>query len=322
MTDRRMLVVRLKVVSPLFLGEADNANAELRPPSLKGALRFWWRAVQSSAVDSQMLASENRIFGGAGRDEGQSSVLITTVPNSVQKAKGVVPKPKPLNQQNAGVGYMGYGLPERECIQTDSQFTLRLLFRDESFREPVLRSLWALTHFGGLGARSRRGFGSVVVVDTSELGRGWALPQSQQELAAAIQHFLRNANAGSRPAFPEYSAFSSHSRVYIGSPRPTWKAVLDGMGAFLGQAGRTPGGAFTVGHRYILGLPRRPHPLPLGISRRASPLLVHCHPLAGGEVVPVLTLLPARFLPSGPAPQWSALRQLLAGMSGFIEVTP
>ena len=35
----------VEIVTPLFLGGADPNKAELRAPSIKGALRFWWRAL-------------------------------------------------------------------------------------------------------------------------------------------------------------------------------------------------------------------------------------------------------------------------------------
>ena len=34
----------LEVVTPMFLGGANVNDAELRIPSIKGMLRFWWRA--------------------------------------------------------------------------------------------------------------------------------------------------------------------------------------------------------------------------------------------------------------------------------------
>jgi len=34
----------VEVVTPMFLGRANNLEAELRVPSIKDMLRFWWRA--------------------------------------------------------------------------------------------------------------------------------------------------------------------------------------------------------------------------------------------------------------------------------------
>ena len=35
-----------EVITPMFLSGADG-NPELRPPSIKGMMRFWWRAINS-----------------------------------------------------------------------------------------------------------------------------------------------------------------------------------------------------------------------------------------------------------------------------------
>ena len=60
--------VKLKVVTPLFLGIAqletvkdekvNDIPSELRPPSLKGVLRFWHRA-----ASSDNLKTEAEYFG-------------------------------------------------------------------------------------------------------------------------------------------------------------------------------------------------------------------------------------------------------------------
>ncbi len=34
----------LETITPLFLAGADGQTPELRPPSIKGMMRFWWRA--------------------------------------------------------------------------------------------------------------------------------------------------------------------------------------------------------------------------------------------------------------------------------------
>ncbi|MBK9462163.1 MAG: type III-B CRISPR module RAMP protein Cmr1 [Sphingobacteriales bacterium] len=34
-----------ETITPMFLSGANQDVPELRPPSIKGALRFWWRAM-------------------------------------------------------------------------------------------------------------------------------------------------------------------------------------------------------------------------------------------------------------------------------------
>ena len=53
----------VEVVTPLFLGGAYLGKAELRVPSMKGALRFWWRALHGSDDLEHMKERESAIFG-------------------------------------------------------------------------------------------------------------------------------------------------------------------------------------------------------------------------------------------------------------------
>ena len=40
------LTAEFKIVTPMFIGGADQSPSDgIRPPSVKGALRFWWRAL-------------------------------------------------------------------------------------------------------------------------------------------------------------------------------------------------------------------------------------------------------------------------------------
>ncbi|MEZ4851046.1 MAG: type III-B CRISPR module RAMP protein Cmr1 [Bacteroidia bacterium] len=55
-----------KIITPMFLNGADGKTPELRPPSIKGALRFWWRAVNGHLGLGELRKMETEIFGGTG----------------------------------------------------------------------------------------------------------------------------------------------------------------------------------------------------------------------------------------------------------------
>jgi CRISPR-associated protein Cmr1 len=40
-----VVTARFQIVTPMFLGGAGQKAEGIRPPSVKGALRFWWRAL-------------------------------------------------------------------------------------------------------------------------------------------------------------------------------------------------------------------------------------------------------------------------------------
>lgn len=170
-----------RIVTPMFLGGADpNSNAELRSPAIKAALRYWYRA-----IDPNYQTHEAHIFGGSGKTEGQAIFLLT-----LDKATGTEPwgkekyeclnkdhpdKPATTPADNKswtlnGNTYLGFSLKmgdnKRKSILDNQPFTIKLLFKnqpDEQDRKRILASLWLLGHIGGLGSRSRRGFGTIAL---------------------------------------------------------------------------------------------------------------------------------------------------------------
>jgi CRISPR-associated protein Cmr1 len=48
----------------MFLAGADGSIPELRPPSIKGALRFWWRAMNGDLGLADLKRIEGDIFWG------------------------------------------------------------------------------------------------------------------------------------------------------------------------------------------------------------------------------------------------------------------
>ena len=80
------ITATFRIVSPMYLAGAEQTTAALRPPSIKGALRFWWRALNWSrhwqdaatqpAKDREHTAlkslhqEEARLFGLAATEGG------------------------------------------------------------------------------------------------------------------------------------------------------------------------------------------------------------------------------------------------------------
>jgi hypothetical protein len=68
------------VLTPMFCAGADQSRPELRVPSFKGVLRFWWRALAWSRLGGDLKKiheEEDHIFGGPGT--GRSRVAIQIV---------------------------------------------------------------------------------------------------------------------------------------------------------------------------------------------------------------------------------------------------
>ena len=68
-------IYECEVVTPMFLGGANIKISEIRTQSIKGALRFWWRAIYGKKYSlEEMKKKETKIFGNT---EQKSNVTIT-----------------------------------------------------------------------------------------------------------------------------------------------------------------------------------------------------------------------------------------------------
>lgn len=298
----------LRVVTPMFIGDAEQKASSLRPPSIKGALRFWWRALNwarllAEAQDDvptalkQLHADEAQLFGLAAAEDnnrqqrgGQGCFLLRVHQPS---AWGPLVTDWPTN--NTGSGYLGYGLfatnqqPHREGIREGQTFTVELSFKPnttltqiDSVRE-ALRA-WGL--LGGLGSRARRGFGSVSLLTLN----GETQTLHQADYLAAIRALLNDA--ATVRAFPPYTAFSGHADFSLLATDPKNARQAHNQAGLLykqhrGQASDLRGEA------------KIPFGLPLAKAdeknRRASPLLFHVQELADGSFLAGVLYLPAQF---------------------------
>lgn len=186
-------MLRLKVTTPLF-NDSTQGNAGIWVPSLRGAMRFWFRAMAGVGVGPNLdgLAKlESRVFGNT---ECPSPVMMR-VPRQPQVSREKTPTWCNSSAQGKWIGYlMGQGLStlkknERtrrfECLlnrpyvapgqEFDLMFRFGATDREcgggdrETTGALALASLWLLCAYGGLGSRTRRGFGGLRVVSA----RGW-----------------------------------------------------------------------------------------------------------------------------------------------------
>lgn len=179
------IIFHCKVITPMFLAGADGQTPELRAPSIKGAMRFWWRAVNGHlGVESEVKKEDKKtildsaglrdqeisIFGGTGGKQGErrSSFSIVVLPGDVQ-----------LGQEKL--------VPHKErkftprCILPESTFQVKLIIPEdynvrtivhgsekEVFNRSKLIALFQLfVALGGIGRRVRRGMGSFVITSAT-----------------------------------------------------------------------------------------------------------------------------------------------------------
>lgn len=348
--QRDVITATYEVVTPLFCAGATPTTAELRLPSFKGVLRFWWRALAWSQYEgnlSDIKKHEDALFGStAGRARIHMRLTPGAQPDVVAMGT-VLDKPK----LGMGARYLGYGLMEafdrkatakrpalkageltRGCIRAPLTFTVVIRCRHLDANQVALlgRALRALGTFGGMGARSRRGYGSLALraLTTDRLPE-WRAPDSLDLLSNEIPAIVGERRSGPTQDTP-YTAFSSAARVILAEAVDEPVKLLDLVGREMvryrswGNEGVILGGgidreeifkedhdlmklspsarrvhprrlAFGLPHNYGKRSPDQVGPHDPNLDRRASPLFIHVHQCA--RPVLVISFLPARFLP-------------------------
>jgi len=324
-----------RIVTPMFIGGADSSPSDgIRPPSFKGALRFWWRALNWGEYQdlTALHQKEEELFGSA--DTGQGTFLLAIQSESLQTVNaGEVHSEF---SKNDAARYLGYGLMgafgansgklERGCISQNQAFTVQLMFRKEV--EPsIIDALKVLGLLGGLGSRSRKGLGSIAI-ESLMLGKDviWSKPNSHDEYQREISMLFENVQLDSK--LPPFTAFSSQTQVDCLLESPSSIAVLNeyGKGMMMyrswgknGKVLRQPReenfkgdhdwskGSMPEGfhpRRVVFGLPHNygkhesMHVDPAQHKRRSAPLIFHVHQV-GERFVGVSIIFPADFLPAG-----------------------
>jgi CRISPR-associated protein Cmr1 len=247
---RNRITATFAVVTPLFLGSADPASTvELRPPSIKGALRFWWRALAWSRHGGDLNGirkEEQEIFGAAGQDgtasngaTGQASFIVRVRPINVLAtiSKDEVLRAGASATVGPGMRYFGYGLMAafgqnqgqlaRPCLSAPFQFSIELVSR-RPFADSMISALKVMGLLGALGSRSRRGYGSLSLLSLAGDAETWTSPKTKVDYANQLKTLLHHGQVESSE--PPYSAFSGLSRIVVATEGSEPLALLDGIG--------------------------------------------------------------------------------------------
>jgi len=197
------LELELEFLTPAFLGGADQ-SAELRAAPFKAALRWWWRALYGNEFkDSQtLLKEETKLFGST--DAASKIRILLSVSGSLQTAKTDFPKGKKVPVKSFQINildYLAYGLYQyvkgagnqynRNYIKPSQKFNFSVYVPD-SEKDKIATCLQALLNFGGVGSRSRNGFGCMAAVSKNFQTPGYS---REWKSAAACAYPTINARS-------------------------------------------------------------------------------------------------------------------------------
>ncbi len=185
-------VRRYKLITPLFGGGVEPNQADpitiVRGTEVRGQLRFWWRATRGGQFDGdldRMRQAEEAIWGSAAGKGGPSGLIIvvsevksTPEFQKISTRKGKVD----VGHPSSPYSYVAFplrsesGKPAGKLRQEGIEFTVTITFPmqlEKPFSnldvgEELTAALWAWETFGGLGARTRRGFGALQLLSVDD----------------------------------------------------------------------------------------------------------------------------------------------------------
>ena len=248
----KRLEARFKVVTPCFLG-GQGHDAELRLPSIKGALRFWWRALayarvaqvgRGDRIIDRLAKAESHLLGSSAA--GQSRLIMrldTKAPLPILQ-KDTILRNERGGRVGIGARYLGYGVMEafpsrtkgteagqltRSCLAAPFEFSLRISAAETGSLQSIEPAVRLLGMIGSLGSKSRKGYGSLNLIALEGDGiERWTPPATVDDYGKHLRELLNDAESYHHE--PEISAFSADARVDLFASHRTPSEVLNAYG--------------------------------------------------------------------------------------------
>lgn len=336
-------VRQYELITPLFGGGVEPGCADpvtvIRGPEIRGHLRFWWRACRGGQFNdlAAMKAAEDDLWGAASTERNprpsQVQVAVTVDSEGIEEHPFSVvagkpdrragkPRPKvqaneqvapayaafPLQPSDPEVKAGGIGMPTKS-VQSKVKFALTLTFPRCKSME-VEAAIWAWETFGGIGARTRRGFGALKLVALNNVPIQHAESRNAENMARA--NLRRHVVDG---VWPDGVPHLSHATrmVIKDTPGNAWNYLCRRLKEFRQaeewpeadairniKSGKSLKGLFP---RAAMGLPivfhfkdsREPDPTLQGAEKKyerlASPLILRPLACAGNKTVAVALIL-------------------------------
>lgn len=253
----------LETVTPLFLHGENRKRLELRPPPFKSLMRYWWRTVQD--CDKTLLREEEAKLFGSTKGKAPFSIRILGETDLASA------KYKPLPHRSDDLGF------REDAYKKGQSFDLYLITKNGSQASAYEQIAKLGFLLGGVGNRSRRGFGSIRETNWNFKNVS-NLRQEVLDTLNAVAGTNRFKMAGKILASgrrihppPKYPVIRY---IYFGNPTPDIDALLRKIGQATQDAKRR-NGDYTLGD---------------GNPRMASPVIIRIQKV-GNKFIPIVTQL-------------------------------
>ena len=293
-------IFKCETITPMFLAGADGSTAELRPPSIKGLLRFWWRAVQGNTDIGVLKEKETEIFGGVGKN-GRKSKFNIRIESDFEPTWQELPKHTtmvsvkgksiPINIMD----YLAFGPVQRDkqlkknvltrpYFSPESKFSVHFNFTNPELIGLIKDVFHISAAFGGLGAKTRNGFGCFKIL-SDDLG-----VVEQIDYSTYFSNVTLNE-------LPRYSAFSDQIKILqTAEVFEKWDDALAQLGKIYRYARTTIETPHHYDKRKYLAAPLMVNNINRSILERlAKPFFLHVEEAVKGQFRGYIFYIPSHF---------------------------
>lgn len=220
------LTLSLKLLTPMFGGgyEAGEVDEEclVRAASVRGQLRFWWRALYGGGYSSPKLFEAEEALWGSSEKPGKISLTVQVSKEGQTKSYSEII----TDSNRSSLKYLLFPFQENKKEnkpeakgREEVEFTLRVVFPQDKQCQ-VENTLKAWLAFGGIGARTRRGCGALTVTKDQEK---WLPPSDKQKLEEWMKEWRKKLpQLGSSPL--NFTLLSG-GRAVVGALKPLQQAM-------------------------------------------------------------------------------------------------
>jgi CRISPR-associated protein Cmr1 len=251
--EHRVVQIRkYRLVTPLFGGGVTSRENDpsklIRETSVRGQLRFWWRAMRASGTIGEMKAREDEIFGSGGENARQSKLFVKVRVTNTGNEKKIFrlegERIKAIDEWTK-IAYAAFALqPSQEelrvgimpkKVREKVEFEVELSF-PEDLRSEVEAALWAWETFGGIGGRTRRGFGAIELLQIGENEQQRSVKKYRKETAEdQIREDLRKHLLPNKACHAELPHLSEKTVFRISAAkdvREAWEVAVEKLRSF------------------------------------------------------------------------------------------
>lgn len=196
--------ITFTLVTPCIMSGAKPKEAEMRIPSIRGQLQWWFRAL-GFEVDETL-----NIFGGVDKNRAVSSPFV--VRDLTENLKSSCKGCEEIARKYDYFLWPLAGDRKRGVIDENQYISVKIIPRRVKNSTPLPEEVVkAFLLLGSLGTRSRRCYGSIYPVSAEINGKKWNIPTSMNEFKNELQLILDKYSdcyvmAMSDSAFPMYKS--------------------------------------------------------------------------------------------------------------------